>query len=391
MKLRKWAVCFLALTLVAAMLLTTACSSKPSGGKDTIKIGHAVALTGDASVFGQSEHTGLKLAVEAINKKGGILGHQVELVAADTRADPAETVNAVRRLVEQEKVKAVIGVSQSGVAMAANPIVTNAKIPTISTTASNPFVTVDKDGQLQKYMFRVCFIDPYQGTVAAQFASDRLEAKTAAILYDVGSDYSQWLAKYFEEAFVANGGKIVGKEAYRTGELDFRAPLGKIKASEPDILFLPVTQKDAALAVKQSRDLGITATFLGGDNWGSPDILELGGSALEGSYFINLASFDDPRIKDWLTENEKKFGGPVVRNALLAYDAMLWLADSIERAGSTDGDAIVAAMEDTKGVEVLTTDAFMVDPKTHNPLNREAYINTIKDNKFVYVEKYAAK
>ena len=387
MKIKKWAVCSLSFILVASMLLTTACSSKESS-KDTIKIGHAVALTGDASVFGQSEHTGLKLAVEAVNKKGGIMGHQVELVAVDTRADPTETVNAVRRLVEQEKVKAVIGVAQSGVAMAATPIVTNAKVPMISTTSSNPFVTVDKNGDLQKYVFRVCFIDPYQGTVAAQFAYDKLKAKTAAILYDVGSDYSQWLAKYFEEAFSKMGGTIVGKEAYRTGELDFRAPLGKIKSAEPDILFLPMTQKDAALAVKQSRDLGITATFLGGDNWGSPDILELGGSALEGSYFINLASFDDPRIKDWLKENESKFGGPVVRNALLAYDAMLWLA---ERAGSTDGDKIVAALEDTKGVEVLTTDKFMIDPTTHNPLNREAYINTIKNNEFVFVEKYAAK
>lgn len=386
--MKRWIAGVTALILVlTGALLTSGCSS----GSKTIKIGHAVALTGDASVFGQSEHTGLKIAVEEINKKGGILGKQVELVAADTRADPTETVNAVRKLVEQEKVVAVIGVAQSGVAMAATPIVTQAKVPMISTTSTNPYVTVDKSGKLQKYVFRVCFIDPYQGTVAAQFAYNRLNARKAAIMYDVGSDYSQWLAKYFEDAFVKIGGTVVGKEAYRTGELDFRAPLGKLKATEPDVLFLPLTQKDAALAVNQARELGIKATFLGGDNWGSPDILKLGGSALEGSYFINLASLDDPAIKQWIEKNQGRFGGPVVRNALLAYDAMLWLADAINRAKDTNGDKIVEALEQTKDLPVLTTDKFSVDPQTHNPLNRPAYIQKIQNGQFVYFEKFEPK
>jgi len=372
--------------------LITGCSSgDKAAGKQPIKIGHAVALTGDASVFGQSEHTGLKIAVEDINKKGGILGRKVELVAADTRADPAETVNAVRRLVDQEKVVAIIGVSQSGVAMAATPIITAAKVPTISTTASNPYVTETKDGKLHKYMFRVCFIDTYQGTVGAQFAYERLKARRAAIMYDVGSDYSQWLARYFEEAFIKIGGTIVAKEAYRTGELDFRAPLGKIKSAEPDLLFLPVNQKDAALAAKQARDLGITAILMGGDNWASPDILSLGGSALEGSYFINLTSFEEPAIKEWCQTHQGKFGGPIVRNALLAYDAMLILANAIERAGTTDGEKIAAALEQTKDLPVLTTDKFTIDPKTHNPLNRPAYFNKIENNQFVFVETFAAK
>ena len=310
---RPWSI--VAVVAVCAMLLAiTGCSS--DSGPKTIKIGHAVALTGDASVFGQSEHTGLKIAVEELNKKGGILGRQIELIAADTRADPAETVNAVRRLVEQDKVVAVLGVAQSGVAMAATPVVTAAKVPMISTTASNPFVTMSKTNQLQKYVFRVCFIDTYQGIVGAQFAFDRLKARKVAMLYDIGSDYSQWLAKYFEDAFIKAGGTIVAKEAYRTGELDFRAPLGKIKASEADVLFLPLTQKDAALAVKQARNLGIKSIFMGGDNWASPDILSLGGDALEGSYFINSASFEDPNVKKWIAANQSKFGGPIVRNAL---------------------------------------------------------------------------
>jgi branched-chain amino acid transport system substrate-binding protein len=383
-----WLKCGFALAVLPFLILWTACGkSEPK----TIKIGHAVALTGDASVFGQSEHTGLKIAVEEINRKGGILGKQVELVAADTRADPTETVNAVRRLVDREKVVAVLGVAQSGVAMAATPVVTAAKVPLISTTASNPYVTQSKSGETYKYVFRVCFIDTYQGTVAAEFAYDRLKARKVGVLYDVGSDYSQWLAKYFEDAFTKVGGKIVAKEAYRTGELDFRAPLGKIKESNPDLVFLPLTQKDAALVAKQARDLGIKATLMGGDNWASPDILTLGGAALEGSYFINSASFDEPNVKKWIAANEKRFGGPVVRNALLVNDAALALADAITRAGSTDSDKIVAALEQTKDLPVLTTDKFSLDGKTHNPLNRPAYFNQIKDGKFVFIETFAAK
>jgi branched-chain amino acid transport system substrate-binding protein len=379
----------LALVIFVSLILWTACGQTES---KTIKIGHAVALTGDASVFGQSEHTGLKIAVEEINRRGGILGKQVELVAADTRADPTETVNAVRRLTEQEKVVAVIGVSQSGVAIAATPVVTAAKVPLISTTSSNPYVTQNKTtGETYKYVFRVCFIDTYQGRVDAEFAYDRLKKRNVGILYDVGSDYSQWLAKYFEEGFTKLGGKIAAKEAYRTGELDFRAPLGKIKQSNPDLIFLPLTQKDAALVAKQVRDLGIKATLLGGDNWGSPDILTLGGAALEGSYFSDLASYDEPNVKKWIVANEKRFGGPVVRNAMMANDAAFVLADAIKRAGSTDGDKIVAALEQTKDLPVLTTDKFTFDGKTHNPLNRPAYFNEIKGGKFVLIETFAAK
>lgn len=386
---RKW----LRRAFVLVLLLSVSCLVACTGTNEpqTIKVGHAVALTGDASVFGQSEHTGLKIAVDEINSKGGVLGKKIQLVAVDTRADPAETVNAVRRLVDQEKVVAVIGVAQSGVAMAATPVVMMAKVPMISTTASNPYVTASKAGETYKYVFRVCFIDTYQGTVGAEFAYDRLKARKVAVLYDVGSDYSQWLSRYFEDAFIKAGGKIVSKEAYRTGELDFRAPLGKIKESNPDVLFLPLTQKDAALAAKQARDLGIKATLLGGDNWASPDILSLGGAALNGSYFINSASFEEPNVKKWVEANQKQFGGPIVRNALLVNDALLALVDAIKRANSTDGDKIVAALEQTKDLPVLTTDKFTLDSKTHNPLNRPAYFNQIKDGKFVFVETFAAK
>jgi branched-chain amino acid transport system substrate-binding protein len=377
-----------ALAFILVLSLLTGCTG---GSNKTIKIGHAASLTGDNSVFGQSEATGLKIAVEEVNKKGGILGKQVELISVDTRSDPAEAANAVRRLVDQEKVNFVLGPSQSGSTLAATPIVTAAKIPLIAPAASNPYVTVSKTGETYKYIFRVCFIDTYQGRVIADFVYDRLNTRKAAILYDIGSDYSQWLAKYFENAFVKRGGTIVAKEAYRTGELDFRAPLGKIKETHPDLIFLPLTQKDGALAAKQVRDLGITATIMGGDTWASPDILPLGGKALEGAYFTNLTSFEVPKVQQWVAQNEKRFGGPIVRNALLVNDAMLWLTDAVTRAGTTDGDKVVAALEQTKDLPVLTTDKFTVDAKTHDPLNRPAFFFTIKDGKFVFVETYAAR
>jgi branched-chain amino acid transport system substrate-binding protein len=377
-----------ALAFILVLSLLTGCTG---GSSKTIKIGHAASLTGDNSVFGQSEATGLKIAVEEVNKKGGILGKQVELISVDTRSDPAEAANAVRRLVDQEKVNFVLGPSQSGSTLAATPIVTAAKIPLIAPAASNPYVTVSKTGETYKYIFRVCFIDTYQGRVIADFVYDRLNARKAAILYDIGSDYSQWLAKYFEDAFVKRGGTIVAKEAYRTGELDFRAPLGKIKETHPDLIFLPLTQKDGALAAKQVRDLGITATIMGSDTWASPDILPLGGKALEGVYFTNLTSFEVPKVQQWVAQNEKRFGGPIVRNALLVNDAMLWLTDAVTRAGTTDGDKVVAALEQTKDLPVLTTDKFTVDAKTHDPLNRPAFFFTIKDGKFVFVETYAAR
>jgi branched-chain amino acid transport system substrate-binding protein len=377
-----------ALAFILVLSLLTGCTG---GSSKTIKIGHAASLTGDNSVFGQSEATGLKIAVEEVNKKGGILGKQVELISVDTRSDPAEAANAVRRLVDQEKVNFVLGPSQSGSTLAATPIVTAAKIPLIAPAASNPYVTVSKTGETYKYIFRVCFIDTYQGRVIADFVYDRLNARKAAILYDIGSDYSQWLAKYFEDAFVKRGGTIVAKEAYRTGELDFRAPLGKIKETHPDLIFLPLTQKDGALATKQVRDLGITATIMGSDTWASPDILPLGGKALEGVYFTNLTSFEVPKVQQWVAQNEKRFGGPIIRNALLVNDAMLWLTDAVTRAGTTDGDKVVAALEQTKDLPVLTTDKFTVDAKTHDPLNRPAFFFTIKDGKFVFVETYAAR
>ncbi|KYO67061.1 ABC transporter substrate-binding protein [Thermovenabulum gondwanense] len=386
----------LLIAIILLLIFTSACSSNTSTSSqnnqskesDFIKIGHLVALTGDASMWGQSEKNALEMEVEKINKSGGINGKQIKIIAYDTRADAVEAVNAAKRLVEQDKVIAIIGPAQSGVSNAISSVTEQAKIPFIATTATNPLVTVPKEGQVRKYAFRVCFIDPFQGRVAAQFAYTKLNAKKAAILYDVGSDYSSWLAKYFEDSFKEIGGDIVAKEAFRSGELDYRAMLGKIKQANPEVIFIPTAQKEAALAAKQARDLGIKATFLGGDNWGSPDLVTLGGSAVEGAYFVNLTAIEDPDIQGFIKEYKEKFNqDPVLPNPVMAIDALYMLIDAIKRAGSLDGMALAEAMEKTKDLKVLTGN-LTIDPATHNPLNKPAIIQQVKDGKFIYVEKY---
>ncbi|HHX24881.1 MAG TPA: ABC transporter substrate-binding protein [Thermoanaerobacterales bacterium] len=342
-------------------------------------------------MWGQSEKNALEMEIEKINAAGGVDGRPLQLISYDNRADSIEAVNVAKRLIDQDKVVAIIGLAQSGVANAVSSVTEEKKIPFIGTTPTNPLVTVNEDGTVKKYAFRTCFIDPFQGTVAAQFAYDRLEARTAAILYDVGSDYSSWLSNYFEEAFTKMGGELVAKEAFRTGELDYRAMLGKIKEKEPDVLFVPTAQKEAALAAKQARDLGIEATLMGGDNWGSPDLITLGGSAIEGGYFVNLASLEDPDIQGFVKEYRERYNAdPVLPNPVMAIDGLYMLIDAIKRAGTTEGPALAEALETTKDLPVLTG-ILTIDPDTHNPLNKPAVIQQVKDGEFIYVETYVTK
>lgn len=402
MKKKISCVSVLLLVVFIMSIFLTACGGQQQGdgGKseteqpteqEPIKIGHEVALTGDASMWGQSEKNALEMEIEKINAAGGVDGRPLKLISYDNRADSIEAVNVAKRLIEQDKVVAIIGPAQSGVANAISSVTEEKEVPFIGTTPTNPLVTVKEDGTVKKYAFRTCFIDPFQGTVAAQFAYDKLNARTAAILYDVGSDYSSWLSKYFEEAFETMGGKLVAKEAFRTGELDYRAMLGKIKQQNPDVLFVPTAQKEAALAAKQSRDLGIEAVLMGGDNWGSPDLIELGGSAIEGGYFVNLASLEDPEIQGFVEEYKEKYNAdPVLPNPVMAIDGLYMLIDAIKRADSTDGTALAEAMETTKDLKVLTG-VLTIDPETHNPLNKPAVIQQVKDGDFVYVETYVTK
>ena len=377
----------LILCILLAFVFTVAgCGQK---APQTIKIGHAVALTGGSSMWGQAEKNALDMEIAKINEKGGVLGKKIELIAYDTKADQTEAVNVTKRMIG-DGVVAIIGPGQSGVSIAMTSVTEPAGIPFLATTATNPKVTVDdKTGKVRKTAFRTCFIDPFQGKVAAQFALKELKATKAAVLFDIGSDYSQGLRQFFVEAFKKGGGEIVAEEAFRSEELDYRAILGKIKEKQPEVLFIPTMQKEAAMAMKQARDLGMTnVTFLGGDGWASPDLITLGGSATEGAYYVNLASLEDPGIQEWIKAYKEKYKmDPVMPNPVMAVDGLMAVVEAIKRANSTEPAKIIAELEKMKDVPVLTG-KLTIDPNTHNPLNKPAVIEKIKDGKFVFHARF---
>lgn len=383
----------LLITLFALSL--AACSpaaSEPNApeASEPIKIGHEVALTGGSALWGQSEKQALEMELEKINAAGGVLGRQLELVAYDNKADQTEGVNVAKRLIG-DKVVAIIGPAQSGVGIAASSVTEGAKMILIGTTATNKMLTLNDNGTVKPYTFRTCFIDPYQGEVAAKFALNSLKVTKAAVLMDVGSDYSQGLSQYFKETFVAGGGTIVADEAFRSEELDYRAQLGKIKDSGAELLFIPTMQKEAGLAMKQAKDLGLECKFMGGDGWASKELIELGGAATEGAFYVNIASLEDPMIADWVKEYTEKYKmNPVMPNPVLAVDALRLIVSAIESTESTDSTVLAEYMSNVKDLQVLTGKLTM-DPETHNPLNKPAVIETIKNGEFTFYESFAGK
>jgi branched-chain amino acid transport system substrate-binding protein len=373
-------------TVLGAALL--GCGSKQGS---VIRIGHVVALTGDNSVWGQPEKNALAIEVAKINGKGGVLGRKLEVISYDNRSDSTEGVNVTKRLLG-DGVCAIIGPSQSGIGIAMTAVTEPAKVPFFATAATNPKVTVDdKTGQVRKYAFRACFIDPFQGTVAAQFAAKDLKLRTAAIIYDVGSDYSAWLGKYFTEEFTRQGGRVLCSEAFRSGELDYRAILGKVKMLRPEVLFIPTQQKEASLVMKQATDLGLKPVFMGGDGWASPDLITLGGAAVEGSYFVNVTSLEDPAIQGFLGEYRAKYqSDPALPNPVMAIDALYAIVDAIQTTKGTDSVKIAEHLERVKDLPVLSG-KLTIDPATHNPLNKPAVIEQVRDGKFVLKTKYTTE
>lgn len=374
---------FLLTIIMAISIALTGCTKKES---NVVKVGWIGSLTGPQAVFGVAESNGAKMYFDDLNKNGGLLGKQVEMVCYDTKGDASEAVNAVKRLVGEDKVIAILGPNASGQAIPISSVLEDAKVPDIATVATNPKVTV-VDGKVKPYNFRICFIDPYQGAAAAGYAIDILKEKTAAILYDVSDDYSQGLTQYFEQTFTSKGGTIVDKEAFKTGDVDFRPQLTKIKEKNPDILFMPYFYKEVALSTKQARELGIKSTFMGGDGWPSSQLLSMAKDSVEGSYLINHMDVADPDCKDLRNEYKTKYGKEPEVNVYLVHDAALVLTDAVKRANSFDGEKIKDALESTdiKGI----TGRIHIGKDTHNPENKDAAIIKIVNNQFVFQQKYA--
>ena len=366
------------LALLALVIVVFA--AEAAFAAEPIKIGYLAALTGDYAQYGITEVNMAKLVVGDINAKGGILGRQIELIPYDTKTRNEDAVNAVRRMIESDKVCAIVGANSSGINIATAPIVAKGKTPQISTVGTNPLVTVDNKGKVRPYSFRICFTDPYQGTLAADLAFKDLGLKKAAILYNVGSDYAQGLREFFVKSYEKLGGKIVADEGFRETDVDFRAQLTKIKNSGADLLFLPGMGKDMALAIKQAQELGLQATVIGGDGY-AEFMNEIAGPAMKGTYWVNHTYLEDPgmapifkRYKDVYKDDCKEFV-----NGTMAYDAMYWLIDAIKRAGKAEGPAIAKALEETKGLK-LNHATLTVDPKTHNPLNKPGIILKVGDD-----------
>ncbi len=378
--------------LLVLVLLMASCSSPGSGdggdkAGDVIKIGWIGSLTGDQAVWGTCEFNTVKMLVEQANEKGGWLGKQIEVIGYDTKGDSLEAVNAVKRLVGQDKVVAIIGPNASGQAIAISQVLSDAKVLDIATVATNPKVTVDENGNTKEYNFRVCFIDPYQGAVAAGFAFEELNLKKAAILYDVADEYSQGLTEFFEKTFVEKGGEIVAKEAFKFGDVDFRPQLSSIKEKNPDVIFMPYFFKEVALSSQQARELGIDAVLMGGDGWTSEQLLEMAGEAIEGSYVVNHLDFDDPDVQGFKKAYTEKYNKPVELNGYLAYDAFEMLQASVEKAGAADPVKIKEAMEtiEVQGI----TGKIVIDKETHNPVGKDAAMLKIENNKYNFVMKYS--
>ncbi|HIU63943.1 MAG TPA: ABC transporter substrate-binding protein [Candidatus Avacidaminococcus intestinavium] len=379
----------LTVAAVSMLMLTvlTGCGSAKKGSEDTIKIGANLEMTGSSASYGKSAQNGIRLAIEDANAKGGVLGKKLEVVIADNKSEAAEAANAMQKLVAQDKVVAVIGPNLSSLSIATTSITTGSKVMAISPMGTNPSITVDKDGKTKDFMFRACFIDPFQGTVMATFAKDELQVKNVALLIDNSSDYAKGLAQFFKEAFIKTGGTIVAEESYLQKDTDFKATLTKIKAQNPDMIYIPGYYQEVGMIIKQAREMGINVPMTGGDTWDSAKLPEIAGkAALDNSYFSSLYSPDDDSQvnKDFVTAYQKAYGEKPDVFAALNYDATLLVINAIKTAEGTDTVKIKDAMASTKDFNGVSGNVTFNEQ--HNPV-KSAVIIEYKDGVQVFKTK----
>lgn len=362
-----------------------------SKSEDTIKIGTVLEMTGGQAAYGTDALRGAQLAAEQINAAGGVLGKKIELVSLDNKSEPSEAASAAQKLVD-EGVIAMIAPNMSSNCLAAVPITNGAKIPSVSPGATNPKVTVDeKTGKTIPYSFRACFIDPYQGEVMANFVSKELGAKKVAILIDNSSDYAKGLSKFFVESFTKSGGEIVGTEAYLQKDTDFNATLTKIKAMNPDFIYVPGYYQEVGLIIKQARAMGITVPFGGGDGWDGPMLGEIAGAeALEGTYYTNHYAYqaDNKKVVDFVDAFKGKFNTEPAVFGALTYDTVYLLAQTIKDAGEANPEKLRDALENLKSFEGVS--GAMSFTPTHDA-KKAAFILGYKDGKAVFQAKIAAE
>ncbi|MDR1875781.1 MAG: ABC transporter substrate-binding protein [Synergistaceae bacterium] len=376
------------LTALAVLLCTAGMGW--AADAEPIRIGYLAALTGDGSVWGQSEEAGARLCVKHINEKGGLLGRPVELVCYDTRGKPDDALNSVRRMIFEDKVVAVGGSNYSSIQLAIASVVDRGQVPAVASAATNPAVTVDPaTGKVRPYMFRIAYTDPYQGRVIADYLVEKCGARKIAILGDIGDAYSEGLTEFIRSR--ADELKVEHRFwAFRGGDVDFRAQLTEARNWGADAVAMTMLYKEMGLVIKQAVESGWKPHFMGGDGV-SPNIFEIAGNeAMEGSFWIQAMSYTDPKVLELNAVYEKDFGKRATEptNLVAAYDIVQFIADAITRAGKAEGPAIRDAMEETKDLQV-THFRWTVDKATHNPLNKPAAVHRGTNGQLVFTEYWA--
>lgn len=341
-------------SLISLGILTIAvfCGCQQNSG-DEILIGHFGSMTGSEATFGESTDNGIKIAVEEFNAAGGLNGKKIKLITYDDKGDAREAANAVTRLVTKDEVVAVIGEVSSGLSLAGAPICQENKVPMVSPSSTNPKVT-----EVGDMIFRVCFIDPFQGAVCAKFAreNERLKVTKAAILNDQASPYSVGLQEEFEKAFTALGGSVVSKQTYQAGDQDFSAQLTAIRSAEAEVLFIPGYYTDVGNICLQARKLGLNIPLLGGDGWDSAKLGEIAGESINGCFYSNHYSQDDPspRVQEFITKYKAKHNTTPDALAALGYDTARVIFEAMKRSGSLDGPALAVELAKTKDFDGVT-------------------------------------
>jgi len=366
----KKAVKFACLAVCAAVAVPAMGYSKSNKDGNTINFGGIFPLSGNVAVYGVECKKGVDLAIEEINAAGGVNGKQLALISEDDEGNPDKTVNAFKKLTIKNKVKIVIGSLTSGCTLSITPLSQAGKIIQIAPAATASAIT-----DAGNYIFRACFIDPFQGTVGGKFAAESLGAKRAAVFYDVGNDYSVGLEENFKKSFEANGGKIVGLESYSTGDKDFNAQLTKIKNASPDVVYLPDYYGTVALIAKQLRAQGINTPIVGADGWDG--LTTNAGDEVLNGYYSNHYAADstDPAVVKFVQSFNAKYSEEPNSFAALGYDCVYMLRDAIVKAGTLDNAAVRSALEKTNGDYVtghLTFDA------KHNPVKSAVMLEIVK-------------
>jgi branched-chain amino acid transport system substrate-binding protein len=370
--------------MIYALRLLFACAlvslTYARAAEEPIRIGEYASITGKEASLGQSSHNGTVMAIDDLNAAGGVLGRSLLLLTEDTQSKPGESATAAKKLISRDKVVALLGEVASSRSLEAAPVAQLAKVPMISPASTNPKVT-----ETGNYIFRTCFIDPFQGPVMAKFAQEKLRAQRVALMVSNSSAYSIGLAKFFREAFTKNGGTIVLEQKYAEGDKDFKAQLTAIKAAGVDAVFNPGYYNEGALIVLQARDLGLTLPIFGADSWEAEALIELGGKAIEGAYLCSHYSPADPspRVQNFVQAYKKRFGTTPDSNASLGYDSVLVLVDAIKRAGSTDRAKIRDALAATKNFPAVTGN-ITIDAQRN--ASKSAVIIQVQNGKFEFVQ-----